>query len=403
MLLGSGGAAAQATETSGEGLRFSGFGTIGLVNVDAPKGWGFRRSTEQGSSSKETRVDVDSRLGLQVNYALNQQFELVGQVLAMRRRSDAADGDAIEWAFAAYRPTADLTLRAGRLNLDQYVMSDYRNVGFAYPYVRPPVEFYGSIPTNLNGMDVTQAWNTDDARWRFKGFFGRSKASGLPLKDLFGFSVARESDGLMLRAGWTRARLAHNAAAITKLIDGLNQVQAVPVPSVAAEAAALRDDLDLAAKPATYATVGLSYEHSDWLMAAEATKVSLGNARATAEYASLGRRMGDFTLFGTVSGSQTSATLRPMPTWGATLAPLLGPALAQQAQMLGVAATTSANRTTRQITYSLGARWDIHPRMALKLQWDHTKIRPSGGFLWSGATNDPGSADVATVLLDFVF
>ena len=255
MLLGSGGAAAQATETSGEGLRFSGFGTIGLVNVDAPKGWGFRRSTEQGSSSKETRVDVDSRLGLQVNYALNQQFELVGQVLAMRRRSDAADGDAIEWAFAAYRPTADLTLRAGRLNLDQYVMSDYRNVGFAYPYVRPPVEFYGSIPTNLDGMDVTQAWNTDDARWRFKGFFGRSKASGLPLKDLFGFSVARESDGLMLRAGWTRARLAHNAAAIRAVLAGepsafrdIVLLNAAAALTVAGKVATLKDGAAMAAE-----------------------------------------------------------------------------------------------------------------------------------------------------------
>jgi hypothetical protein len=403
MLFGSGGAAAQAAEPAGDGLRFSGFGTVGVVNVDAPPGWGFLRSTEQGSSSRQTRADVDSRLGLQLNYAPNRQFELVGQMLAMRRRSDAATGDAIEWAFAAYRPTADLTIRAGRLNLDQYVMSDYRNVGFAYPYVRPPVEYYGSIPTNLDGVDVTQAWDTDDARWRVKGFFGRSKASGVRLKDLFGFSVARESDGLMLRAGWTRARLAYNVAGVQQLIDGLNQLQAVPVPSVVAEAAALRDDLDLAAKPATYATVGMSYEHGDWLMAAEATKVSLGNARATAEYASLGRRMGDVTLFGIVSGSQTSAALRPMPTWGATLAPLLGPVMAQQAQMLGVMATTTANRTTRQTTYSLGARWDIHPRMALKLQWDHTKIKPSGAFLWSEATNDPGSADVATVLLDFVF
>lgn len=41
--------------------------------------------------------------------------------------------------------------------------------------------------------------------------------------------------------------------------------------------------------------------------------------------------------------------------------------------------------------------------MAIKVQWDHVRVRVSGGYLWSGATGDPGSANIVTGLLDLVF
>jgi hypothetical protein len=394
---------AQQSEAEGNGLRISGFGTMGLVHSQAPEGWGFSRSSEQPPSERSTRFDVDSRLGVQVNYAASSQIELVGQLLATRRRPDAPASDAIEWAFAAYRPTADLALRVGRLNLDQFVMSDYRNVGFAYLYARPPVEYYGTIPSNLDGADVTRTWSSDEVRWRAKGFVGRSKTVGIPLTNAFGFALTRESDGLLLRAGWSHANLAHNSDSLTPLLDGLDQVRALPIPSIAAEATALRGAIDLAARPLTYATLGMTYEQGSWQTAAELTRIALGNSNVKAGYASIGRRIGDVTVFGVVSGASSGAPVMGTPAWGASLAPIIGSAAAQQAQVLGATAAYVASQSIRQTTYSLGGRWDIHPRMALKVQWDHVKIKANGGFLWSNATSDPGSANVTTVLLDFVF
>lgn len=394
---------AQSSDPEGSGIQISGFGTLGVVHLEAPVGWGFLRSIEQPPSKQSTRFDVDTRLGVQLNYAASSQIELVSQVLATRRRSDAPAGDAVEWAFAAYRPTADWTLRAGRLNLDQFVMSDYRNVGFAYLYARPPVEYYATIPSNLDGADVTRTLSSDDARWRAKAFVGRSKTGGIPLTNAFGFALTRESDGLLLRAGWSRAKLAHNDDGLTPLLDGLDQVRALPIPSVSAEAAALRSGVDLAAKPVTFATLGMTYEQGPWQTAAEVTRIDIANSNVKAGYASIGRRIGAVTLFGMVSGSKSGASVMGPPAWGAVLAPIIGPAAAQQAQVLGATAAYVASQSTRQTTYSLGGRWDIHPRMALKVQWDHVQIKANGGFLWSNATSDPGSANIATVLLDFVF
>ncbi len=403
MCLVAGACAAQPADPAGNRLRISGFGTIGVVHSAAPAGWGFLRSLDQASSASSTRFELDSRLGVQANYAATSQIELVGQVLAARRDSDAPIGDAIEWAFAAYRPSADLTFRAGRLNLDQFVMSDYRNVGFAYLYARPPVEYYASIPSKLDGMDVTRSWTFDDVQWRAKGFVGRSRISGFTLTDVYGASITRESDGLLVRAGFTRARFDRNADGTARLISGLDQVRALPIPSVSAEAGALVRGLDLAAEPLTYATLGLTYTQSQWQYAAEVARVSIGISRVKAGYASVGRRFGDLTLFGVVSAAGSNQGVFATPEWAPVLTPVIGPGLAQQAQMLGASAAPAASRSTRQSTYSLGARWDIHPSMALKVQWDHVKIRANGGFLWSDATNDPGSANVATVLLDFVF
>lgn len=403
MCLVAGTSAAQSSEPADHSLRISGFGTVGVVHSAAPAGWGFRRNLDQPSSARSTRFDVDSRLGVQANYAATSQIELVGQVLAVRRDSDASIGDAIEWAFAAYRPNADLTFRGGRLNVDQFVMSDYRNVGFAYLYARPPIEYYGSIPSSLDGADITRTWTLDDVHWRAKGFVGRSKVSAVTLTHVFGASITRESDGLLVRAGWTHAKFARNADSTARLISGLEQVRALPIPSVSAEASALVSNLDLAAEPLTYATLGLTYTQSQWQYAAEVTRVSIGNSRVNAGYASVGRRFGDLTLFAVLSGAGSSQTTLPVPAWAAVLTPVMGPALAQQAQMLGSAAASVASFSTRQSTCSLGARWDIYPRMALKVQWDHVRVRANGGVLWSDSTNDLGSANVATVLLDFVF
>ncbi len=389
----------QASELEGTGIRISGFGTLGVVQSEAPEGWGFLRNLEQPPSTRSTRFDIDSRLGVQLNYAASSQIELVGQFLATRRGPEAALSDAVEWAFAACRPNADLAIRAGRLNLDQFVMSDYRNVGFAYLYARPPVEFYGVIPSNLDGTDVSQTWHFDDVRWRAKGFLGRSKSVAIALDKVFGVALTRESDGLLLRAGWSRAKFAHNSPALTPLFEGLDQIRALPVPTVAAEAVKIRNDLDLAAEPLVYATLGLTYEHGQWQYAAEITRPSVGKANIRAGYASVGRRIGKLTLFGMVSSGNSDLSALATPAWDALLTPLIGPASAAQAQMLGAVAADAANQSIRQTTYSLGGRWDIHPRVAFKAQWDYVKVKANGGYLWSSATSDPASATIATVLL----
>lgn len=396
---------AQLPEPAGSGFRISGFGTLGIVHADAPAGWGFLRDVNQPENSGGTRADIDSRLGLQINYAPSAQVELVGQVIAARKAPTAKASDALEWAFAAYRPNDALTLRGGRLSVDQFLMSDYRNVGFAYLFARPPVEFYAVLPTSLDGVDAAWTWNTGGAQWRAKVFGGSSKTYGIRFGPLVGLVVSRQADGLLLRAGLTRTKIESSPASLQPLLDGLGRLSALPVADVAAQAAALRTRLNFAGGHAQFATLGMSYDHQNWQWAVELMRVSgHPTLNFAGGYVGLGRRFGPVTVFGLASGIESLTPPAETPAWGAALAPALGPANAQQAQLLGEAGAFAANGIgLNQRALSLGVRWDVRPQIALKVQWDHVRIGTNGGLLWFNSTLNSGRADVGTVVLDFVF
>lgn len=404
-------AAAQTAEAPVDAWRFSGFGTLGLAHTRAPDGWGFRRDISQVGSDRDTRAVVDSRLGLQLNYAPSAKIELVGQLVARLGSGSAMNGDNVAWALAAYRPVPDLEFRVGRVNVDVYVMSDHRNVGFAYPYVRPPVEFYGSTPGSIDGADLTKTWELEGAIWRAKGYFGRARAGdhaqGPPVSiaPVVGMMVSREADGLLVRAALTRGTVRETPRALQPLIDGLRGIEMLPVAEVAATAQALRWQLDATSAPVNYAALGLRYEQLGWEWNAEYTRVS-GNpvTRFNAAYASVGHRFGPVMLYGVASLIKTPGLPVEAPAWEATLTPLLGPAVAGQAQALAAGAAYAANRSgANQRTLSVGARWNLQPQMALKVQWDSVHIGANGSRLWGNGSLEAGRAVVMSATLDFVF
>lgn len=393
------------------GLRISGFGTVGAVHADAPSGWGYRRDVLQGANSGGTRYDLDSRLGVQANYVLTSELELVGQVVAKKRSPNALQSDPIEWAFLAYRPTPDWTIRLGRMNLDQYMMSDYRQVGFAYQYATPPVEVYGTVPWSHNGIDITRVWNDTRALWKLKGYAGRTYGGDLSIgrkadvSPFFGITASREEAGFLIRASLTSATIKKSNQNLTPLLDALARTAQLPVPTVAGEAQTLRDRLDLTGARVTYSNLGASYDRGDWVFGAEFTRAA-GHPllNYSAGYVSVGRRVGKFTIFSGFGRIRSPERALESPTWDVALTPLFGPDAANQIQAVGSGAVMASNLAiVNQQTTSLGARWDLHPRAALKLQWDHTKIERNGGRLWSNPTSDPARADIFTVLLDFVF
>ncbi|MEO6280603.1 hypothetical protein [Roseateles sp.] len=230
-------------------LHISGFGSLGLSHVDAPDGWGYRRELAQAGSGATWRHDIDTRLGVQLNYSLGSQFELVAQVIAKKRGHYASDGDALEWAYASYRPNADWTLRVGRVNVDAFLMADYRNVGYGFTMARPPVELYARLPTTLDGADVARSWFQGDAQWRAKLMHGSGRIGDLHtskasrVSDVSGAMLSREEGGLLVRASVARARTAINLTTVQPALDGLAQLGALPIPSVADEARQLRDRL----------------------------------------------------------------------------------------------------------------------------------------------------------------
>lgn len=386
-----------------------GFGTVGAAWLDKPADWSFVREMNQRTNDARWRADVDSVVGVQVNYAPSRSLELVGQATASRMDHDAGAKDFIELAFAAWRPDPAWTVRLGRVNLDAYLYSDHRDVGFTYPYIRPPVEYYSRMPTSLDGADIGRNWMRGDAHWQAKLYAGRTSAGlgdgRLKLAPLYGITLSRESYGLLLRLSAVHARTRDAIPAMRPLLEGLQQMQALPVSEVADEAARLEASLMTGGMRTNYLAAGAAYDRNSWLFTAELNraKVDADNSSFTTGYLSIGRRFGPVTAFVIESAALRDAKPREAPDWITPLTPF-DPLLAQQAQAIAEGATQAFNHGAgHQHTTSAGLRWDVTSRVALKAQWDHVRTRRDGHGLWRNGDGRPARSDIVAVAADFVF
>jgi hypothetical protein len=391
-------------------LSVNGFGTIGAAYLDKPAEWAYTRSLNQRPNDDEVRADLDSVVGLQLNYSPTAEVELVGQATASLLNKDADASDYLGLAFIAWRPDPRWSLRLGRVNLDAYLISEHRDVGFTHQFIRPPVEFYSRMPTSLDGGDVERSWEGSGAHWRVRAFAGRTSAGIGRLRmnwwPLFGVVMAREADGLLLRLSALRARTPNGLVSLDPLVAGLQQMQALPVPQVAAEAAVLERAIATRGLRTRYVAAALAYDRHDWLLVAELNRARARDSSAlnfTSGYISIGRRFGALSAFVMESMAVRDQPTYEAPDWATPLA-AIDPVLAQQAQALALGATTAANKSAgEQSTTSAGLRWDVAPRLALKAQFDHVRTRRDGDGLWLRADGRRTSANVLAVALDFVF
>ncbi len=400
----------QAVDLSGlPSLRLNGFGTVALSHVDGPEGWGLRRDLGYRENQGGSQLRTDSRIGVQANYEITPQWQATAQVLARDRLPQVKPSDSVEWAFLAYQPNDAVTLRAGRMALDVFMMSDQRNVGFAYPWVRPNLEFYGGLPLyGFDGMDAAYEWSRGDARWRVKAAYGDTHTwtpiqPGAPAVEAHlhnGISavLSREEDGLTVRAAVSVSNIEVNSpASLTQVVQALQSVESVGSPEVAQQANALLTPMAKLSGRVHFAELGVVYDRGPWLIQAEAARIfsDLYSLNAKAAYLAVGRRMADYTVYGVLGWVRPDNKAAERPDWSA---------LGGAAMALGAEASNGLNAgRTRERSVSMGVRWDFHPQAALKVQWDWYDVDDNGAALWSGRDVRGGHPQVGTVALDFVF
>jgi len=100
--------------------------------------------------------DFDTRsnhVGVQLYSALTDKVSVTVALTAEGGQSGYSVEP--EWAYGTYQFNDDWGLRMGRYKGPFYMVSDYRDVGYAYPWVRPPEEVYSTNPIkSLNGLDL---------------------------------------------------------------------------------------------------------------------------------------------------------------------------------------------------------------------------------------------------------
>jgi hypothetical protein len=396
-----------ATPASAEPtFHFRGYGTLGIVHssddrsdylVDAfkPNGPGATRSWS---------ADVDSRLGLQVDAAIAPRLSAVVQVITEQRFDDRYE-PVVEWANVKYELTPEFNVRAGRIVLPIFMSTDSRRVGYANPWVRPPVEVYSLVPvTHNDGVDATYRVGVGDYSASFHGTYGRSDskfAGGSSLgpgtaegRHLTALSATVEKGAASFRASFGRARL--TVREFDPLFEGFRQF--------GPPGAAIADRYDVERRRVSFTGIGATYDPGRWFAMAEWARFDTRSiiGRRSAWYVSAGPRLGKWTPYATYARlrveSETSDPGLPV----SALPPALAPAAA--ARNAGLNAQLAGLATQR--TASIGARWDFRRNVALKTQFD--RVRRAAGSPGTFGNRQPGfepggRADVFSLAVDFVF
>ena len=380
---------------------FGGFGSVGVVHSDQRQADFSTTVLKAGGAgfSHPWSVDVDSRLGAQLGVKRDAQWSAVVQVIS-EQSVDNSYAPIVEWANIKYQATPDLSVRVGRIALPLLLAADYRKAAYAFPWVRTPVEVYGAIPiSNSDGVDVNYRWNAGAIKNVTQASYGNTnfKLDDVQSADgraMIGISNTLEYGALSVRASFLTLDLTFNAD--RQLFDGFRQF--------GAQGIALLDKYDVDHKRMNVIGIGASYDPGNWFVMGELGRMRINSflGDKTSLYASAGYRFGNVTPYVTYAQARANSN-RSDP--GLRLAGL-PPSATGTAMMLNAGLNQLLGTIAVQQSVSAGARWDVAPSIALKLQYD--RVLPQAGSSGTLINVQPGFRSgvivhVVSAVLDFVY
>jgi hypothetical protein len=166
---------AWAQDGAPQAIKVGGFGTGALTWTNTNDAL-FTRPYQAGGAGTKPRTGVDSNVGLQVDARINDWLSLTGQGIVRKLETDAY-GALGTLAFAKAKLSDTLAVRVGRVPLAAFLVSDYRNVGYANIMLRPSQEVYAQVPNDsLDGADLDWRQAVGAATLTTQVAYGRSTA-----------------------------------------------------------------------------------------------------------------------------------------------------------------------------------------------------------------------------------
>jgi hypothetical protein len=385
---------------------FGGFGTLGVVH-SSEHAADFTSSTTEARGAGYSRNwsgAVESLIGAQVAANLTPKLSAVLQVIS-QQNYDAGFRPHVEWANLKYQFTPDISVRVGRTALDLFLVADSRNVGFANPWIRPPIELYTMVSvTSSDGIDASYRLAMGAASNTLQLTVGRTNYKyPVPNSDSAGDANVKNQISLVdtYERGFATVRLSYDRAhvtipAFTPLFDSFSEF--------GAEGVAIAGRYGIEDRLIDFYGISANYDPGAWFVMGEWGRVKshsiLGDV--TGWYASGGYRVGKVTPFATYAQVRPDTnTFDP----GLNLASL-PPSLAAPAAALNAALNATLSKVASQRTVSAGARWDVVKNVDLKLQLDHTNLGAnSQGYLTNtqAGFRRGSSFDLVNLAVDFVF
>ncbi|MCZ8114842.1 hypothetical protein [Silanimonas sp.] len=368
-------AALAATSTSAQSVQITGFGQMVAGTVT------------DGNAFPGTGYDSDwdykdeSLFALQVRGDLNEQWSATAQIVARGR--DDFDPE-FAWAYVGWNGGNGWSAKAGRQRVPFFRYSDFLEVGYAYPWLRPPHAVYNATFSNYDGISAAYSFGSGDWFSNVGVVGGKNEGdlviSNLPATQELGslvgiYADTTYADWLSLRASYLQADVSANAQALNPLLTALRGNGFANV----AEA------LDFTEDPGSFIGLAAEVNKGNWLLIGEWTKTSIDDSyfyNRKQYYITGGYRFGAWmpnVTWGRRDNEADRSIIARLPNV-APLAPL-------RAAVSGVVLGEELDATY----WSYGLRWDVATNVALKA--DYTQY-----------TNDtPASADADSLAVGVVF
>jgi len=122
-----------------------------------------------GQYSNDFSFKPETVFALQVVADMGENLKVTGQLVAKGTDDFSPEFD---WYYLTYQATDELTLMAGRRNIPMYYFSEFSEVSYAYPWMRPPSNLYWWQVTQFNGVHAMYDFSLGDYSNTISFFYG---------------------------------------------------------------------------------------------------------------------------------------------------------------------------------------------------------------------------------------
>jgi hypothetical protein len=340
-----------------------------------------------------------SLIGLQADYSFNDKWSATGQFVARAGSDSASKQSGLEWLYLTYQPTDNLQIKLGKLRAPFFAMSDFSDVGFAYPWINPPQQVYDTyLFKTFNGIDAIYKFATENFDVSIEGYYGEesgdvnigNKVTSFKSDNLMGLIGKLNVANLEFRVAKYNTDLKLELNELSQLAGVLRQYNFnQSAYSIATEGAGSAEQFSMI------------YDNLDYFFRAEWVKIKTDLAfipKIQSYYLTAGFNYDAFTYHLTFGDSDVETARAEDEIPRGVSAELDQLAIAYQ----GVFKTSQPDALQ---TWTLGARWDVLPNLALKAEF--TKLEgnqvPNSFFTIKEGVSFDRKANLYLIGLDWVF
>lgn len=385
---------------------FSGFASIGAGKLSN------NSLTFMDYEGDEWSMDSDSALALQAIMQTGGRWSVTGQVLAkgFSFGEYSPYEPSLQWLFASYELSPELRVRAGRLRTPHFLYSESLEIGYSYPWVRPPIEMYANFLepfANFDGFDLTWQKEIGEFDNEFKVFGGQIQAEyrgrDVNLEKAGGFAALTRWDAYTFRYCYNWNRLS---------IDDPNLHEPISYYRLAADIFQqpifddIADTLKLDSKVYQYHGVGIQWEEGPWTVIGEKLQTVGPGKQFSFEndgwYITVAHQINDWMPYVSVGEYRSEmdpdinrrivASYSVVPAGIALLDEL------RDGTIKGINDLSVYHRST-----TLGIRYDFHSNAAIKLEAEHFSFVSTGQMLFDASKEEPDSVLATSIVIDVVF